>query len=138
MEAYVYWFVLAVVLLGIEMATVTFYFLVLSAAAALGGIVALAGLGAVPQFSLSGLLAVAGTLVLRHWRKGRRPAQDIGLDVGQAVKVVAWNPDGTARVFYRGAEWDAEPESPDTARDATLYIKLMQGSTLRLTQHKPK
>ncbi len=138
MEAYIYWFVLAVVLLGVEMASVTFYFLVLSAAAALGGLAALAGLAAAGQFGLVGLFAIAGTVALRHWRKAHRADHGIDLDVGQAVKVVAWNADGTARVYYRGAEWDAEPESPDTARDVTLYIKLMQGSKLILTQHKPK
>lgn len=138
MEAYIYWFILAVVLLGIEMSTSTFYFLVLSVAAAFAGIAALGGLGTVTQSSLGGVLAVGGTLALRHWKKSHRQVNDIGLDIGQAVKVVAWNSDGTARVYYRGAEWDAEPESPDIARDATLYIKLMQGSKLILTQHKPK
>jgi len=138
MEAYVYWFILAVILLGVEMATLTFYFLLLSVAVALGGIAALAGLGLAIQFLLAGAVAVGGTLWLRHAKKARRQEQDIGLDIGQAVRVVTWNADGTARVAYRGAEWDAELESPDMARDATLYIKLMQGSKLILTQHKPK
>lgn len=139
MEHYIYWFILALVLLGLEMATGTFYFLVLSIAAAIGGILALAGLGLALQYSLAGLIAVAGTVILRRM-KGARPQATGGnnLDIGQPVRVVTWNADGTARVQYRGAEWDAEPESAGIARDAALYIKAMQGSKLILTQHKPK
>ncbi len=139
MEHYIYWFILALVLLGMEMATGTFYFLVLAVAAGLGGVFALAGLGHVYVYGLSGTISVAGTLILRH-TKGRRPhaADSNSLDIGQPVRVVSWNADGTARVQYRGAEWDAEPESADTAREATLYIKATQGSKLILTQHKPK
>jgi membrane protein implicated in regulation of membrane protease activity len=139
MEPYVYWFVLALVLLGVEMATGTFYILVLSIAVALGGVAALAGFEQTMQMALTGVAAVIGTVILRRM-KGARPqaAGSNSLDIGQAVKVVVWNADGTARVQYRGAEWDAELESADTSREAMLYIKAMQGSKLILTQHKPK
>lgn len=139
MEHYIYWFVLALVLLGVEMATGTFYILVLSIAVALGGVAALAGFEPVMQMALTGVAAITGTVILRRM-KGARPqaANSNNLDIGQTVKVVAWNADGAARVQYRGAEWDAELESADTPRDASLYIKAMQGSKLILTQHKPK
>jgi len=137
MEPYIYWLILALILLGVEMATGTFYMLVLSVAMALGGLVALAGMGLAVQMTLAGLAAVIGTFILRRI-KGGRPAgaESNSLDTGQPVKIIRWNDDGTARVHYRGAEWDAELESADTARDATLYIKAMQGNKLILTQHK--
>jgi len=138
MEAYIYWFVLAFIFLVVEMSTGTFYFLALSIAMALGGLAAQVGLGLELQLAVSGVFAVVGTLGLRHLKKSRRAAPDIGLDIGQQVKVLTWNEDGSARVHYRGAEWDAEPESAGTARDALLYIKAIQGSKLILTQHKPK
>ena len=138
MEVYVYWFVLAFILLVAEMSTGTFYFLALSAAAALGGVAAQMGMGVTAQFSLAGAAAVAGTLSLRYLRKGRTAMPDAGLDIGQPVKVLAWHEDGSARVHYRGTEWDAGPESPDTPHDTTLYISSIEGSKLILTQHKTK
>ncbi len=46
-------------------------------------------------------------------RRHRKPA----LDVGQEVQVLAWNDNGTARVNYRGTQWDAAVASPaDSAR----------------------
>jgi len=138
MEMYIYWFMLALLLLGVEMATGTFYILVLSLAMALGGIVALAGMEIGMQLTLAGVAAVIGTVALRKF-KGTQPdvAANASLDIGQPVQVISWNSDGTARVRFRGADWDAEPESADTPRDVTLYIKATQGSKLILSQHKP-
>ena len=45
MAVYIYWFLLALVLLGLEMATGTFYLLVLSLAMAIGGFAALLDAG---------------------------------------------------------------------------------------------
>jgi membrane protein implicated in regulation of membrane protease activity len=138
MAAYIYWFMLALVLLGLEMTSGTFYMLVLSMAVALGGVAALAGLGLVWQLSLAGAAAVIGTLILRHSRITRpADAKNDSFDIGQPVQVIAWNENGTARVHYRGAEWDALPEGAVTSPDAAFYIKAVQGSKLILTQQKP-
>lgn len=138
MADYTWWFVLALILAGVEMATGTFYFLVLAVAAALGGAVALADLDPVWQYSSAGVAAIIGTVVLYRIRAARplsAPA-DNNLDIGQPVKVLRWNDDGTARVRYRGADWDAEAES-GTPHNETLYIKSAQANKLILTQHKP-
>jgi membrane protein implicated in regulation of membrane protease activity len=138
MAAYIYWFMLALVLLGLEMTSGTFYMLVLSMAVALGGVAALAGLGLVWQLSLAGAAAVIGTLILRQSRITRpADAKNDSFDIGQPVQVIAWNENGTARVHYRGAEWDALPEGAVTSPDAAFYIKAVQGSKLILTQQKP-
>jgi membrane protein implicated in regulation of membrane protease activity len=138
MEAYVFWFTLAAVFLGVEVATGTFYFLVLSLASVIGGILAMSGLGITLQYAIPSVLAVAGTLAVRQVKKTHRAAPDIGLDIGQPVKVVTWNADGSARVQYRGAEWDAEPESANMPHEGMHYIKAMQANKLIITQHKPK
>lgn len=137
MAAYIYWFLLALGLLIAEMVTGTFYMLVLSVALAIGGTAALLGLGMPLQLTLSAATGITGIFLIRR-AKSARPAEasSQNLDIGQPVQVIAWHEDGTARVHYRGAEWDAEPESADTPRVATLYIKSMHGSTLILTQHK--
>lgn len=138
MAIYIYWFLLALVLLGVEMATGTFYLLVLSMAMAVGGGAALLGLGFPLQLALTALAGVAGILLLRHWKGGRdRDAGTQNLDAGQSVRVLNWREDGTVRVFYRGTEWDAELDSADAARDGTLYIKAVRGSVLILTSRKP-
>jgi membrane protein implicated in regulation of membrane protease activity len=138
MAPYVYWLALALILLGLEMMSGTFYMLVLSIAVALGGVAALAGVGLVWQLALAGIAAVIGILILRR-SKITQPAEEKNdsFDIGQPVKVIAWNEDGSARVHYRGADWDAQPEEVVTSRDVPLYIKAVQGSKLVLTQQKP-
>jgi len=137
MAIYVYWFLLALVLLGVEMATGTFYLLIISLALAVGGVAALLGLGVPAQFVLAGLIGIIGILMLRGWRGSRaRDTSSLSLDVGHPVKVLSWREDGTARVLYRGAEWDAELDVPDAAHEGTFYIKAMRGSVLVLTHDK--
>jgi len=138
MSIYVYWFLLALVLLGVEMATGTFYLLVVSVAMAVGGVAALLGLGLPVQLALAALAGVLGIVILRRWRGGKAgDAASQSFDTGQPVRILSWHEDGTARVYYRGAEWDAEPESADVERDGKFYIKEIRGSVLVLTNRKP-
>lgn len=137
MEIYVYWFLLALVLVGLEIATGTFYLLVLAVALAVGGAAAVLGAAMVWQFVCSALTGIAGIALLRRWKSSQvTKAAEVGLDIGLPVKVIKWNDDGSARVFYRGAEWDAETESADTPHEGMLYIKAVHGSGLVLTHIK--
>jgi membrane protein implicated in regulation of membrane protease activity len=139
MAPYVYWFLLALALIMLEMATGTFYMLVVGLALAVGGFAAYFGLSFPTQLTLSGLAGVAGTLILRRIRRDKVSAEsNQSLDIGQAVQSVSWLPNGYARAIYRGAEWAAEAESSNTPREGTFYIKALRGSTLILTHHKPK
>lgn len=138
MDSYIYWFLLALGLLIAEMVTGTFYMLVLSIAVTIGGVAGLFGLGMPLQLVLSAVAGIIGIFLIRR-SKVAHPAEAASqnFDIGQPVQVIAWREDGTARVHYRGAEWDAETESADTPHLNTLYIKAMHGSALILTQHKP-
>lgn len=139
METYIYWFLLALFLLALEIATGTFYLLVVSVAMAVGGLAALMGAGLAWQLTLGAIAVVAGTMLLRNWKSARdNDVADASLDVGQPVQVLEWHENGTARVSYRGAEWDAEPESANMPRDGILYIEVVRGSSLVLTHRKPK
>ncbi len=139
MAPYVYWFLLALVLLALEMVTGTFYMLVISIALGVGGVAALLGLDLPLQLTFSAVTGIIGTVILRRAKFGRpNTASSQGLDVGQPVQPLTWRDDGSLRVFYRGAEWDAELESANVPRDQTLYIKAMRGSILILTHHKPQ
>ena len=139
MAPYVYWFLLALVLVMVELATGTFYMLVLALALAIGGFAAYLGLGEIAPFTLSAIAGLLGTLILHRARRGKAALEpNQSLDIGQPVQNVNWLNEGGARVFYRGAEWSAEPESDDMPREGPFYIKALRGSTLILTPHKPK
>ncbi|MFA6972429.1 MAG: NfeD family protein [Gallionella sp.] len=138
MEIYSYWFLLALLLLGLEMATGTFYLLMLSIAMVVGGLAAMLALSMIWQLSLCALAVILGAIILRRWKKGLvNEVAGTSLDVGHPVQVLTWHENGSVRVLYRGAEWDAEPESADMPRDGTFYIKAVRGSSLVLTHLKP-
>lgn len=139
METYIYWFLFALFLLALEMASGTFYLLVVSIAMAVGGLAALLDASIAWQLALCALAVIAGTLLLRNWKNDKgSSAPDVGLDVGQQVQVLAWHENGTARVVYRGTEWDAEPESVEMPREGIFYIQAVRGSSLVLTHRKPE
>ena len=138
MAGYWIWWIAAAVLIGIELVTGTFYLLALGVAVAIGGLVALLGGSMAWQFVISGGLGAVLTMIAHRWRVARAsPAPDRGLDVGQTVRVLRWNDDGTARVAYRGSTWDAEPENPSVPRAETLHISATRGSVLILSDRPP-
>jgi len=132
------WWILAALLVGLELATGTFYLLALGIAFGLGGVAA--WLGALPtmQMIIGGALAAVALAIAHYWRKRTTPAAPMmPLDRGHAVHVPKWNADGTARVEYRGTHWNAEVAAPETVRSATMYIVATRGSTLVLSDRRP-
>lgn len=136
MEIYSYWFLLALLLLALEMATGTFYLLVVSVAMAVAGLAAMFSVNMAGQLLLCALTVIAGNVVLRRWKKNQ-VLESNSLDVGQPVHILTWHENGAARVMYRGTEWDAQCESADLPHDGIFYIKEMHGSNLLLTHQKP-
>jgi membrane protein implicated in regulation of membrane protease activity len=138
MSVYWTWWIAAAILIGAELVTGTFYLLAVGIAVALGGVAALLGAGMPVQFAVAGVLGVVLTVAAHRWRLAHAtpPAQP-SLDVGQAVHVQTWNPDGTARVAYRGSNWDADLAAPDVPRGETMYIVATRGSVLVLSDRKP-
>lgn len=132
------WWIAAAVLIGAEVVTGTFYLLAVGIAAAIGGVAAWLGAGLPLQYLIAGGLAVVLTIIAHQWRKRQAPpaAQD-SLDVGGLVHVQTWNPDGTARVAYRGTLWDAELAAPATPHADALYIVATRGSVLVLSDRPP-
>ncbi|MFP5418754.1 MAG: NfeD family protein [Gammaproteobacteria bacterium] len=131
MEAYMGWWILAAVLVGLELTSGTFYLLVYGLAAAIAGIAAWLGAGLVAQLLVAGVVALLGTLALRHWKRGSAQsdstAQD--LDIGKPVQIESWQQQ-RGLVKYRGAVWDAEAESADVDPGRPLVIRAIRGSTL--------
>jgi membrane protein implicated in regulation of membrane protease activity len=132
------WWIAAAILIGAELVTGTFYLLAVGIAAALGGAAAMLGAGMPVQFAVAGVLGVVLTIAAHRWRLAHAtPPPQPSLDVGQAVHVQNWNPDGTARVAYRGSNWDADLAAPDVPRGETMYIVATRGSVLVLSDRKP-
>jgi membrane protein implicated in regulation of membrane protease activity len=125
------WWIAAAVLVGAELLTGTFYLLAVGVAVAIGGATAWAGYPLTVQFTVAGVAGVVLTALAHQWRRRRaQPASQPSLDVGQSVRVDGWNPDGSARVTYRGTQWTAELATPDTPRAQTMYIVATRGSVL--------
>jgi membrane protein implicated in regulation of membrane protease activity len=105
------WWLLAGVAVAVELATGTFYLLMLAIGLAAGALAAHAGAG-LPAQLVAAALVGGGAVAAWHLLRGRSPAApaaaanpDVNMDVGETVQVDAWQPDGTAQVRYRGASW---------------------------------
>jgi membrane protein implicated in regulation of membrane protease activity len=133
MQPYFLWWILAAVLVGVELTSGTFYLLVYGVAAAIAGLAAWLGAGMVVQLLTAGVIAVLGTLALRHWnRSTSHPESSVqDMDIGQTVSVESWL-DGRGQVKYRGALWDAEAESDGVDSMRPLRIRAIKGNTLVL------
>ena len=80
-----------------------------------------------------------GATALWHLRRAKHPTSapaqsnpDVLLDIGQTVTVAQWRPDGTARVQYRGSEWDAHAASEQPPSPGPHKIVAVQGNRLEL------
>jgi membrane protein implicated in regulation of membrane protease activity len=132
------WWILATLLVGAELLSGTFYLLAVGIAFALGGVAAWLGAVLPMQLLVAGVLAVVGTAAANRWRRRTGDAPQLpGLDVGQSVRVEAWQPDGTARVVYRGTRWNGVLATSETPRRHTMYIVATRGSTLVLAAQRP-
>lgn len=142
MADWMIWFAVVCVLVILEMATGTFYLLMIAIGVAAGGIVALADMSGTMQCVIAAAVAAVATYALRRSKLGQREHidaardPDINLDIGQALEVGEWRSlsgdIATARVMYRGALWDAELASGGTAVPGLFVIQEVQGNRLIL------
>lgn len=140
------WWLLAGAAVAIELATGTFYLLMLCMGMVAAAISAHLGLPVTGQIITAAIVG-GGAVALWHWRKSKQPKAasvnanpDVHIDIGEPVQVERWNADGTASVKYRGANWTAvlattAPGSPDSPGLGQFRIKEMQGN--RLVIEKP-
>ncbi|MDR1310402.1 MAG: NfeD family protein [Burkholderiaceae bacterium] len=123
------WFVVAGLLVAIEIFSGTLYLLMLALGVAAGGLAALAGASFTLQLAVSGVVSLVATLLLRKSRlvsgHGKQPA-DTSLDVGNTLTVDEWKPTpwGTcgARASYRGTWWDVELEQKDAPPEPGIFV----------------
>jgi len=133
MQAYLLWWIVAAVLVGVELTSGTFYLLVYSVAAAVAGLAAWLGASLATQLLTAGMIAALGTLALRHWKRSTaHPESSVqDMDIGQTVQIESWQGD-RGQVKYRGALWDAEAEAAGVDSTRPLIIRAVRGNTLVL------
>ncbi len=132
------WWLAAGVLVAAELATGTFYLLMLALGAAAGAIAAHAGLPLTGQIATAAVLG-GGAVVAWHLRSSLRPAAapaatnpDVNLDVGGTVQVPAWDADGSARIAYRGSHWEARHVGTGHPVPGLHVIRAVEGNHLLL------
>lgn len=136
-SAATWWWIASGVLVAAELATGTFYLLMIALGAAAAALTAHAGLGFTAQLLVGALLG-SGAVVVWHLRQGKAPQvppaanRDLNLDIGSRVRVGAWNADGTARVDHRGASWTARYVGSDVPQPGEHVIRAVEGSELLL------
>ncbi|MDO4683578.1 MAG: NfeD family protein [Lautropia sp.] len=132
------WWLAAIVLGILELVTGSFYLLVIALGLACAGVAAMLGGGFSLQLLVAAVVSVLGSVLVHRFRslgpKDLSPdrSPDLNLDIGQTVMVNSWAPDGTARVIYRGASWQAMLLPGHPARHGIYRIHAIQGSQLVL------
>ena len=91
-------------MVAVELATGTFYLLMIGVGMAAGALAAHAGAPLVGQIVTAALVG-GGAVVLWNWRGSKQPKaapananSDVHIDLGEMVRVEQWAPDGTTTV----------------------------------------
>ncbi|WP_234413842.1 NfeD family protein [Ideonella sp. A 288] len=137
-SASTWWWLVCGAMVAAELATGTFYLLMLALGAAASALAAHAGMAVTGQLVV-GALVGGGSVAAWHVRRGRQPPaaeasanRDIHLDVGSPVHVAHWEPDGSARVSYRGAGWDARFAGTGDPVPGEHVVRAVDGNRLLL------
>jgi len=131
------WLIAGFILLITELATGTFYLLVLGVAAFAGAGVAYPGGTLVWQSLVSAVVAIAGVVWVHQYRKRTVSSPMQGLDIGQPAAFESWvdKNAGHARVRYRDALWDARITGGASGESGEiLYIISVDGNTLKVSK----
>jgi membrane protein implicated in regulation of membrane protease activity len=132
------WWVATGVLVAAELATGTFYLLMMAIGAAAAALAAHAGVPFSGQLVTAALLG--GGAVLAWYVKRRSgpkaPAagadRNVNLDVGERVVVAQWDAQGNSRIQYRGAAWSARWVGSGAPLPGEHVIRAIDGSCLLL------
>jgi membrane protein implicated in regulation of membrane protease activity len=137
------WWLATGALVAAELATGTFYLLMLALGCVAGAVAAHAGLSGTTQIASAALLGLAATAAW-HLRRSRQPRaqpaqsnRDVNLDIGSPVRVEQWQADGSARVQYRGSAWSARFAGKGTPSPGEHIIVAVHGSELRVAPAHP-
>ena len=132
------WWIAAGALVAVELATGTIYLLMLAVGAVAAAMAAHLGANSAVQMITAAAVGGASVLVwhrVRDRTAGKLPAAenpDVNMDIGQAVQVDAWAPDGSTTIKYRGATWQARYRGLGYPAAGRHVIRAIEGSCLLL------
>lgn len=130
------WWLLAGGAVAAELLTGTFFLLMIASGMVAGALAAHAGAGTVMQLVVAAVVgggAVVACYLFKRKRPSDKPARadrSVNLDVGETVFVEEWNPDGTATVKYRGANWTVIQRPGHTPSAGPHRVAELVGSRL--------
>jgi membrane protein implicated in regulation of membrane protease activity len=137
------WWVAAGLAVAAELATGTFYLLMIGLGLAAGAVAAHFGLSLPLQIVVAAIIG-GGATSFWNWRRRSRNGgevavyenRNVNLDIGEHVHVDAWAGDGTARVQHRGSSWGARlaPGAKGAAGEYT--VSAVEGNWLVLTPRR--
>ncbi|VVE25775.1 NfeD-like family protein 1 [Pandoraea eparura] len=137
------WFGIAGLTVLLELASGTFYLLMVALGMTAGGVAALLRVDWPLQWVAAAAVAGVAVWILRRSRFGQRRIKvdaaadpNTNLDIGQRLHVDVWNPDGQARAMYRGAEWDVELLPGESPSAGWFVICEVRGSRLYVAHVK--
>ena len=130
------WWLLAGAAVAVELATGTFYLLMVAIGLAAAAIAAHLGASTAAQLITAAVVGSA-TVGISHFVRSRGPKElppgtnpDVNMDVGETVQVDDWQADGTALVRYRGAQWSVIQAAGETPSAGLHRIREVIGSKL--------
>jgi membrane protein implicated in regulation of membrane protease activity len=133
------WWVLAGILVAVELAIGTFYLLMIALGLAAAAVAAHLGMPLPGQIATAAVIG-GGATALWHWRRYRNPRsapassnRDVNLDIGAHVQVDEWAADHTTRVSYRGAGWPARLAPGATPTAGQHEVVAVEGNWLVLS-----
>jgi membrane protein implicated in regulation of membrane protease activity len=138
------WWIAAGVLVAVELATGTFYLLMMALGLAAAAVAAHLGLSFTGQLVAAALVG-GGATAAWHIRRARAPRsapadrnRDVNLDIGEQVRVDAWGEDRTATVHYRGAAWQARLADGAEPAAGPHVVAAVEGNRLVLSPRAPR
>ena len=133
------WWVAAGIAVATELATGTFYLLMVALGLAAAAVAAHLG-APTPGQLIAAALVGGGATAVWHWRRAHEPHsaparenRDVNLDIGERVKVSAWESDRTARVQYRGTQWTARLAPGAAPTGGEYLVSAVEGNWLVLS-----
>ena len=139
-DNFLVWLIAGFILVIVELVTGTFYLLVLGVASFAGAGLAYAGGPFAWQALVAAVIAVAGVVWVRRYKKTIEPKRMQGLDFGQPAAFDSWvNKDaGQARVRYRDSLWDAQITGEIAGEHGEiLYVNSVDGNSLKASKTRP-
>ncbi len=130
------WWVAAGVLVAVELATGSFYLLMLALGAAAAAIASHLGFGINTQLVVGALIG-AGAVTAWHFKRRSMPVsavaaenRDVNLDIGETVQVNDWDAQGGGSTQYRGSRWQVRFMGTGLPPSGSFVIRRVEANRL--------